>query len=189
MCVGEWRQVNLPNASGFLSLSARILCPLHSVCWFLLLTFKPLFFQLILLYVFCATPLLMSVLEEGVTLPCWDFSQWKSTVLSRPPDTSLFCSKGLFMKQERVHVRIVRVHLCRTQWEKLYRQTGPGCWGRCLALLFCLYSNKSKLTCVVIGVEQQVQKNNSAANSNERVRLIPSGRYWEDNRGPCQQLN
>lgn len=42
---------------------------------------------------------------------------------------------------------------------------------------FCLYSNKSKLTCVVIGVEQQVQKNNSAANSNERVRLIPSGRY------------
>lgn len=147
------------------------------------------FFSWVLLYIFCAMPLLMSVLEEGVTLPCWDFSQWKSTVLSRPLDTGLFCSKGLFMKQERVHVRIKRVHLCRTQWEKLYCQTGPGCWGRCLALLFCLYSNKSKLTCVVIGVEQQVQKNNSAANSNERVRLIPSGRYWEDNRGPCQQLN
>lgn len=42
-------------------------------------------------------------------------------------DTRLFCSKGLFMKWERVHVRIERVHLYKTQWEKLCRQTGPGC--------------------------------------------------------------
>lgn len=54
---------------------------------------------------------------------------------------------------------------------------------------FCLFSNKSMLNCVVIGAEQQVQKNNSAANSNEKVGLIPSGRYSEDNRIPCQQLN
>lgn len=31
------------------------------------------------------------------------------------------------------------------------------------------------LNCNVIGVEQQVQKNNPAANSNEEVGLIPSG--------------
>lgn len=40
---------------------------------------------------------------------------------------SLFCSKGLFMKQETAHVRIKKVHLYKTQWEKLCRQTGPGC--------------------------------------------------------------
>lgn len=45
------------------------------------------------------------------------------------------------------------------------------------------------LNCIVIGVEQQVQKKNPAANSNEEVGLIPSGRYSEDNRSPCQQLN
>lgn len=45
------------------------------------------------------------------------------------------------------------------------------------------------LNCIVIGAEQQVQENNPAANSNEEGGLIPSGRYSEDNRSPCQQLN
>lgn len=54
---------------------------------------------------------------------------------------------------------------------------------------FCLFSNKSMLNCVVIGAEQQVQKNNSAANSNEKIGLLPSVWYSEDNRSPCQQLN
>lgn len=45
------------------------------------------------------------------------------------------------------------------------------------------------LNCIVIGVEQQVQENNPAANSNEEGGFIPPGRYSEDNRSPCQQLN
>lgn len=57
------------------------------------------------------------------------------------------------------------------------------------AFFFCLFSNKSMLNCIVIGVEQQVQENNPAANSNEEGGLIPPGRYSEDNRSPGQQLN
>lgn len=45
------------------------------------------------------------------------------------------------------------------------------------------------LNCIVIGVEQQVQENNAAANSNEEGGFIPPGGYSEDNRSPCQQLN
>lgn len=82
------------------------------------------------------------------------------------------------------------VFIGKANWHETLRQTSSGCLGRCLSLLFfCLFSNKSMLNWVVIGAEQQVQKNNSAANSNEKVGLIPSGRYSEDNRSPCQQLN
>lgn len=183
VCGGSYGKTNPPSASDSLYLSVLTLnlLPLSANSW----TSVSADFSLCILYD-TSSDLSLGTTCYGNQVRIQLMEKYSIVLFS---DTGLFCSNGLFMKQERVHVRIERVHLYKTEWEKLYCQTGPGCWGRCLALLFCLYSNKSKLTCVVIGVEQQVQKNNSAANSNERVSLIPSGRYWEDNREPCQQLN
>lgn len=55
---------------------------------------------------------------------------------------------------------------------------------------FCLFSNKSMLNWVVIGAEQQVQKNNSAANSNEKVGLSPLGGIQKITEDPARhQIN
>lgn len=128
--MGSYGKANPPSLSGFLYLSRKFLYCLHSICCFFLVIFEP-----------CAlASFSLCILRDTSdfslrTEHCFGWFHWWNSI-ELFSDTRLFCSKALFVKPERVHVRIERAHLYKTQREKLYRQTSPGCWGRCLALLF-----------------------------------------------------